>query len=141
MSRRLRREFKSRRLRQEFTEYIMVGIGGMIGAVGRYSISVVISDAHSFPYATLLTNWVGCFLLSYILSYHPLQKKISPAVFAGLSIGAIGSFTSFSRVAVDAVFKISHLSIAISYIFLTLFGCLLLSYAGFKVATRKQGDL
>lgn len=131
----------SQRMKQDLKRYAMVGIGGMIGAVGRYSMSLMLSETTGFPYATLLTNLIGCFLLSFILHHHVIKRVFSPDLFAALTIGVIGSFTTFSTVAVDVVLWFTHPSIAVSYVLLTIFGCLLLSFCGFKVATRKFGDI
>lgn len=128
-------------MKQALNRYAMVGIGGMIGAVGRYGISLMLSETTGFPYATLLTNWIGCFLLSFILHHHVIKRTLSPDLFAALTIGVIGSFTTFSTVAVDVVLWFTHPFVSVSYGLLTIFGCLLLSFCGFKVATRKLGDL
>jgi len=128
-------------MKQALNRYAMVGIGGMIGTVGRYGISLMLSETTGFPYATLLTNWIGCFLLSFILHHHVIKRVFSPDLFAALTIGVIGSFTTFSTVAVDVVLWFTYPFVAISYGSLTIFGCLLLSFCGFKVATRKLGDL
>lgn len=131
-----------KRMNSDLKRLIMVGIGGTIGAVGRYFMSLFILNDHVFPYATLLTNMIGCFLLSYLLHQDKIKQNLSPDMFAALTIGIIGSFTTFSTVTLETVqLLLTDILVACVYIGITLFSCLLFCYCGFKVATRKQGDI
>ena len=46
--------------------YIFVALGGAIGAVGRYAISLI-SEKPGFPVLTLITNILGAMLLGFIV--------------------------------------------------------------------------
>ncbi|MBP1950151.1 fluoride efflux transporter CrcB [Virgibacillus litoralis] len=119
--------------------YLAVGIGGMVGASGRYGISILFWTNTSFPYATLIANLLGCFLLSFLLHHDSIKRKLSPEVFAALGTGMIGSFTTFSTFAVETVELFdSSILLAGSYIVLSVIGGLLFCYLGFKMAFKKR---
>lgn len=119
--------------------YLAVAIGGMIGAVGRYSISVLFNNNTGFPYATLTVNFIGCFFLSFLMNHVAIKKKLSPEVLTALTVGVIGSFTTFSTFAVETIELLtSSLGLAITYIIISVLGGLICCYTGFKAATRKQ---
>lgn len=119
--------------------FIWIGIGGMIGATARYSISLLFAGLSGFPYATLITNFIGCFLLSFLLSSIKVKEKFSPEIRTALGTGVIGSFTTFSTFALETV-KLWSISIllALTYMMLSVCGGLLFCYAGFKLANNGQ---
>ncbi len=118
---------------------LTIGIGGMIGASSRYGISIGVVNATSFPMETLLANLIGCFILSFLLHYASIKKKLSKEVFTGLTTGILGSFTTFSTFAVETV-TLGHQSItlAILYVFISVVGGVLLCLLGYHLAIRKQ---
>lgn len=122
-----------------FKLYMMVGVGGIIGSTSRHGVSLLFGFPNKvFPYGTLTVNLLGCFILSFIL-YQPNWKEIIPTeVFTALTTGIIGSFTTFSTFALETV-QVSQLSLllAIIYISLTLFGGLICSYLGYKLAIKQ----
>lgn len=121
--------------------YIAVGIGGMIGAVGRYSVSVLIDGSSVFPYATLMVNLIGCFLLSFLLNQVAIKQRLSPELFTALGTGMIGAFTTFSTFAVETVeLADSRPFMALGYVLLSIIGGLAFCYTGMKVANRKRDE-
>ncbi|RDW21002.1 fluoride efflux transporter CrcB [Oceanobacillus chungangensis] len=119
--------------------YLAVALGGMIGAIGRYSISVLFSGYPGFPYATLVVNLIGCFFLSFLMNHDVIKKKLPSEIFTALTVGIIGSFTTFSTFAVETIqLAATSLGLAITYIIISLFGGLSCCYLGLKAANRKQ---
>lgn len=51
----------------------------------------------------LIINLVGCLLLPLITGALPLLVPVSPAVVTGLSVGLVGSFTTFSTFSLDSL--------------------------------------
>ncbi|WP_042142911.1 CrcB family protein [Paucisalibacillus sp. EB02] len=122
--------------------YIAVGIGGMFGAVGRYSISVLMENRFLFPLETLTANLIGCFLLSFLLNCLWLKKIVSPAISTGLTTGAIGAFTTFSTFAVETLeLATNHLLLSLIYVFISIVGGILLCYLGYRLANIGQVTL
>lgn len=119
--------------------YIFVGIGGMVGSVLRYSTSLLISNTDSFPLATFSVNLLGSFLLSLLLFSSGLRKRISKEFLTALTVGLIGSFTTFSTVTYEIIelWQASALFASV-YVFSSLFGSLGLCYIALLIAKRLQ---
>ncbi|MFC4023754.1 fluoride efflux transporter FluC [Oceanobacillus longus] len=117
--------------------YLAIGIGGMLGASSRYGISLLLDTNDGFPFSTLLVNLIGCFVLAYLLNHTIIKQRLSPHIFTALTTGVIGSFTTFSALAVEFVQLLgSHVVAAISYLLITFVGGLVFSYLGYQVSTK-----
>ncbi|OAH60638.1 hypothetical protein AWH49_15660 [Domibacillus aminovorans] len=96
----------------------------MIGAVLRYSVSIltVLWWSGSFPVATLLANYIGCFLLPF-LSFK-LSGVVSTDVQKAITTGVIGSFTTFSAFSIEtiALFESGNIFEGWLYLFLSIIG-------------------
>jgi CrcB protein len=86
---------------------LAVAVGGAIGAVGRYWISGWISRItaqHPFPFGTLGVNLAGAFILGLIMGATTSGRfLISPTVRILLTIGCLGSLTTFSTFAYETL--------------------------------------
>lgn len=74
-------------------EYIIVGIGGILGSLTRFSLGKIISRHLNtpFPIATFIINITGAFLLGLVTSIHP-GKDLSLLMVDGF----LGAYTTFS---------------------------------------------
>ncbi|ADE37222.1 fluoride efflux transporter FluC [Methanohalophilus mahii] len=72
------------------TGYLLVGIGGFIGAILRYMVAGIVPKKGDIPTGTLTVNIMGTTILSYLTYSHSLQHLYL------LNIGILGSFTTFS---------------------------------------------
>ncbi len=86
--------------------YLLVGIGGALGAMGRHGVAQLLMrfGATGFPYATLLVNVVGSFLIGVVIGY--LAKNTpewSQSARLLLATGFCGGFTTFSAFSLDAI--------------------------------------
>lgn len=75
----------------------LVGLGGAIGAVARYSVAKLITE-DQFPIATLLVNVVGSFILGLVLFFGADEPLV---LFIG--VGICGAFTTFSTFSFETV--------------------------------------
>jgi len=120
-----------------FKLYLLIGIGGALVSLARYSVSIITFDFFQgsvFPIDTFITNLCGCFFLSFLL-YHYIKEKLSDDYFQALTVGILGSFTTFSTVMVETITLWSHhLLLATLYIGLSILGGLLFCYIGYKLA-------
>jgi CrcB protein len=76
---------------------LAVGVGGALGALARYWVSgwVQAAAGGSFPWGTLAVNVTGSLLLGFLVVW--LQAAMTaPELRALLTIGVLGSFTTFS---------------------------------------------
>ena len=79
-----------------------IAIGGGIGAVCRYALSQALpTRAGQFPWATFVTNVLGCFLIGVLMvlitEVWPAHRLVRPF----LGVGILGGFTTFSTYAVE----------------------------------------
>lgn len=83
-------------------EIAAVAVGGAVGTGIRLGLDLLIPhDANSFPVSTLIINTLGAFALGLIVAR---LWPIAPAwLRAGLGAGLLGSFTTFSALAVSLV--------------------------------------
>lgn len=73
--------------------FIIVGVGGMLGSVARYSVGRLISrySKSAFPFATFLINIIGALLLGIVSARHG-----SGRLYLLAGEGFLGAFTTFS---------------------------------------------
>jgi CrcB protein len=78
--------------------YLMVGIGGFLGAVARFWLGGEISQRMGtlFPYGTFVVNISGCYVLGLILTVLTENAHWSASWRYLVPIGFIGAYTTFS---------------------------------------------
>jgi CrcB protein len=75
-----------------------VAAGGALGSAARYGLAQAWpTPAQSFPWATFVTNVVGCLAIGVLLGVHR-----SPVVRAFVGTGLLGGFTTFSTYAAES---------------------------------------
>lgn len=79
---------------------LAVAVGGALGALVRWGVGEVLPPTvgAGLPWATLVVNVVGAFLLGVLIARQP-----STLIRAGLGTGALGAFTTYSAFAVETV--------------------------------------
>ncbi len=78
-------------------KYLIVGVGGFVGAIARYMIGTYIGSRFGirFPYGTFVINISGCFLVGFIVTL--LARTTASQYWRYLiPIGFIGAYTTFS---------------------------------------------
>lgn len=77
--------------------FLLIGIGGFIGAILRYALGGWIQDSFiNFPFGTLFVNVVGSFFLGLIMFLSEYQGLFSEETRVFLTIGVLGAFTTLS---------------------------------------------
>jgi CrcB protein len=94
---------------------LAVALGGALGASARYGTDRLISTSSTFPWSTFVVNMVGCFLIGWASQSLVDQPQW---VRAGLIVGGIGGFTTFSTFAYQALE--SQAAIASLYVVLSV---------------------
>ena len=77
-------------------EILLVGAGGLIGAPSRFLVSGAIPRFREIPAGTLAVNTIGSFVLASLTF-----SSVSGSLVYFLSIGMLGSFTTFSTFAYE----------------------------------------
>lgn len=93
--------------------YLLIGLGGFLGANARYLVSTW--SAHrisaSLPWGTLIVNVTGSLIIGAFLAWTSERVFADPAYRLLIAIGFCGSFTTFSSFAFETVtlFEQGHL--------------------------------
>ena len=86
-----------------FLNCVFVGLGGLVGSVLRYLVSLAPLEHESgFPLVTLGINVLGAFLLGLIMAYAGRTTALDPRALLFLKVGVCGGFTTFSTFAREA---------------------------------------
>ncbi|MBO8156806.1 MAG: CrcB family protein [Bacillaceae bacterium] len=114
--------------------WIWLALGGAIGSLLRYGVSVIIPDTGGFPYPTMTVNLIGCFLLPFIINGNWLTPHLRKIV----GTGVIGSFTTFSTFSVESIHLITsgHLRFFLTYTGISIFAGICLSAFGFWISSH-----
>lgn len=84
---------------------ILVGIGGFVGSICRYLVSVFAAAHISpvFPFGTMIANIVGCFVIGAVMSLSERTGLFSPDIRILLTTGFCGGFTTFSTFSYESL--------------------------------------
>ena len=123
-----------RRFFMDIKTIMSVAIGGFLGGITRYELSVLLGGD-----GILYANLIGSFLLAFITYYFIERGLLAAWLNAGIGTGFIGAFTTFSSLATTIVKLESQGIIAsIGYFLVSSLGGLALALLGFMLA-RKYG--
>lgn len=110
-------------------QWLMIAIGGAVGAMGRFAVISYVAPVagNGFPLGTLIVNVSGSFLIG--VCYVVLDQKLaaSPEWRLLIMTGFLGAFTTFSTFSLDALALWNNglPMTALSYVLATVVGCLL----------------
>lgn len=123
---------------------VVVGAGGCIGTILRYILGGIpykFLDT-SFPFGTLLVNFIGAFLIGYFMEISLTRSTISDTTRMFVAIGILGGFTTFSTFSYEtmALLKAGNTFYAVLNMVVTNFLCFGGTFLGMKlVYLFKQG--
>ncbi|SFQ99342.1 fluoride efflux transporter FluC [Desulfoscipio geothermicus] len=112
--------------------FFSVGVGGILGALARYAISLLLNDKGMLPWGTFAVNVGGCFFIALFLTL-VLHKLSGQSYFVlAVATGFIGSFTTFSTLSVEGIvlFQTSA-PLALLYLGLTLLVGFIFTWFGY----------
>lgn len=117
----------------------LVGLGGFIGALLRYSVGNYVQQVAApsgFPYGTLVVNVVGCLVIGALGSVGELRDVFTPETRALVFVGLLGAFTTFSSFSYDTLklFQDSGMSSMVANVGLQLVLGLSAVWAGGQMA-------
>ncbi len=121
------------------TALLFVGSGGALGAIARYSLTVLLPrQAHELPYSTFLANVIGCFLMGVVLQWFADSDWIGGTALAHepyrllLAVGFCGSFTTLSALVFEmsAMLQRNEIVAAFAYLLASVIGGMLCFYLG-----------
>ena len=116
--------------------FVLVCVGGAIGTAARYLTALWIPTllGTSFPFATLLVNCTGSFLIAFIMQI----GITSPDLRAMLTTGVMGGFTTYSTFNYETTefLREGAWTLAAANIIGTVIVCLVAGFAGAALARR-----
>lgn len=116
---------------------VYVLLGGFLGAAGRFLVGTLFTGEHSFPLATFTVNIIGCFLLGLLFN---ILKSKYPFGFLLICTGFIGSFTTFSTLAVESLslMETGRYGLSFLYMFLSVALGLIFGFIGYWISINKK---
>ena len=110
-------------------------MGGALGASLRFGVGQFFKTYffHNYYFiSTFIVNIIGCFFIGYLISLTQNKNISQDFIKYFFIIGILGSFTTFSTFSIEAIEMINEkkTSLALIYIFSSLFLCLLFTFIG-----------
>lgn len=132
-----------------YHDVLIVGAGGFLGAVARYSLTLLVHRRVSspFPLGTLLVNVVGCLCIGVLMALfyhaentagtdrHVLFDFLSHRTRLHLVTGLLGSLTTFSTFGFETLELLhrSEFGLALANVAMNLLVGLSAVWAGFSL--------
>ncbi len=115
--------------------YLLAGLGGALGALGRWGIEEAVPAA-DWPWPTLLVNLTGCLLLGVLLGLLAERRPEATGLRTFVGAGVLGGFTTFSAFAVETVdlLRAGAVSAAGAYVLASVAGGVLAVAIGLRAA-------
>jgi CrcB protein len=78
--------------------FLLIGLGGSLGALARYGVSFWIQErvAGAFPYGTFVVNITGCLIMGLVMTRLNEGGPVSVNWRFLVPVGFIGGYTTFS---------------------------------------------
>lgn len=120
--------------------FVLVAIGGALGAVCRYGLSLLPLSSH-FPFATFFTNILGAFVMGVVIGLSEEKKSLSPNATLFWKVGVCGGFTTFSSFSLETVrfMDKQEYGLALLYSLSSVCCCLVALICGRYLAARIGG--
>jgi len=119
---------------------VAVAVGGVVGALARYGLSVLWPTPFgAFGWTTLAVNASGCLLIGVLMGR--LDRVSAPAwVRPALGVGVLGGYTTFSGYAAEALATGQRHGppLAIAYLAATLVTAIVAVWLGTALAGRPR---
>ncbi len=92
-------------MRRRLETFLLIGLGGLLGANLRYLISVWAAGrfGSAFPWGTLVINLTGSCLLAVFLAWAANRTTLDPRIRLLIATGFFGAYTTFSTYANESM--------------------------------------
>jgi CrcB protein len=124
--------------------FLLICLGGAVGTGARYLIAIETPRllGTSFPYATLLVNVAGSFLLGAVMHVGLTTALMTPTLRLVLATGVMGGFTTYSTFNYETIeyLREGALAMAALNVAATLVLCLVAGALGLTMARWLVGS-
>ena len=116
--------------------WLMIAVGGALGAMARYGVAQAFAVDGKFRYATLAVNVVGCFMIGILFVIVDDRGILSASARLFLMTGFLGAFTTFSNFSLDtlSLWQNNQPGLAIAYVFFNMQCCLAAVFVAVHIA-------
>ena len=99
-------------------QVIAISVGASAGALSRWGMVLLMQRwlGACYPWATLLVNAAGSFALGFLVIWFMDKTHLSDLLRLLLTVGFLGSFTTFSTFSVETVRLMEQGSVTMSLI-------------------------
>jgi fluoride exporter len=114
-------------------QYVMVAVGGAMGAMARFWVyNATATWGHKPAWATFGINVSGAFLIGMFFVLLTERGSMQPELRSLIVVGFLGAFTTYSTYSLDAwqLFEQGEFGIALMYLLGTMLVCLLATWLG-----------
>ena len=114
--------------------FLWVGLGGGMGAMLRFLISVIFKS-NAFPVYTMLINITGSLCIGMIFAATLKNEHFPEYIKFFLAVGLCGGFTTFSAFSLENMLLIrsGNYFTSVIYILASVCACIIATFAGFKL--------
>ena len=105
------------------TNFILVGLGAIFGAIFRYALTLLIKNLN-FPFSMLIINALGSFIIGFV----SILFKENVYIYSFLAVGIFSLDTIL-------MFENGKILFGFLNIFTSIFTCLILCFIGRKLGT------
>lgn len=111
-------------------DFVMIGIGGFIGAIIRYGFSIFMNRSGQIPRGTLVVNLLGALVIGFVFGMEiPLMWTL--LVAPGLA-GALTTFSTMNKELIE-LWRNDQKKHAVNYLLFTYGGGLALAVVGYLI--------
>lgn len=120
-------------------QYLLVFLGSGLGGASRFGVSQLVAwklGKAAFPYATLIVNVIGCFLIALIIFLATETAAISPNARLFLTTGIMGGLTTYSTFDYEtmSLFQSGETAVAFANLGVTVVACFVAGMLGLMLA-------
>ena len=116
---------------------LLIGFAGFLGTIARYLFGQFIFQVFpvTFPYATLLVNILGCFIIGLLYGWLEKENIYSSEWKLIFTTGFCGGFTTFSAFSIEnmQLIRDGQFGLAILYIFLSVVIGISVTFGGVSI--------
>ena len=121
----------------DMEDFVLVFIGGGLGAVSRWILSSIV-QRHTgilFPWGTLVVNVIGSLLLGFVMGASKLYGVFTREQRLLIATGFAGGFTTFSTFSYESLALLAEAPLyGLANIMANVLGGLLAVYSGYVLA-------
>jgi CrcB protein len=125
------------------TRVLLIGLAGALGTLSRYFVGLWAPRflGAGFPYATLVVNLGGCFLIALVHEIALSTTLISPDVRVMLTTGFMGGLTTYSSFNYETTGLLRERAwgAGVANVGVTFLGCFVAGMLGLALARKMVG--